>query len=160
MDSARLLQDRLLLAEPTLLHTWLLKSSRRNLASAFLPTLSKKTPAILVFGGDTRIWTGDQSFADSCLTTWLCRHFAKKWSGKRGSNPRPLPWQGSALSTELFPQKTGGQRGNRTPDTGIFSPLLYRLSYLTDNFWRPEWGSNPRPLAWQASVLTNWTTRP
>ncbi len=26
-----------------------------------------------------------------------------KWSGKRGSNPRPLPWQGSALSTELFP---------------------------------------------------------
>ena len=25
------------------------------------------------------------------------------WSGKRGSNPRPLPWQGSALSTELFP---------------------------------------------------------
>ena len=26
------------------------------------------------------------------------------WSGKRGSNPRPLPWQGSALSTELFPQ--------------------------------------------------------
>ena len=26
------------------------------------------------------------------------------WSGKRGSNSRPLPWQGSALSTELFPQ--------------------------------------------------------
>lgn len=26
------------------------------------------------------------------------------WSGKRGSNPRPLPWQGSALATELFPQ--------------------------------------------------------
>ena len=34
------------------------------------------------------------------LATWLCRHI---WSGKRGSNPRPLPWQGSALSTELFP---------------------------------------------------------
>ena len=28
----------------------------------------------------------------------------KIWSGKRGSNPRPLPWQGSALSTELFPR--------------------------------------------------------
>ena len=27
-----------------------------------------------LYGGDTRIWTGDQSFADSCLTTWLCRH--------------------------------------------------------------------------------------
>ena len=100
----------------------------------------------LCFGGDTRIRTGDQSFADSCLTTWLYRHklhktiyqifcfytifnfgmsfvffifyymlllirydtnfknlYNKIWSGKRGSNPRPLPWQGSALSTELFP---------------------------------------------------------
>ena len=27
-----------------------------------------------MFGGDTRIRTGDQSFADSCLTTWLYRH--------------------------------------------------------------------------------------
>ena len=26
-----------------------------------------------------------------------------KWSGKRGSNPPPLPWQGSALPNELFP---------------------------------------------------------
>ena len=48
---------------------------------------------------------------------------------------------------------------NRTTDTGIFSPLLYQLSYR-GNFWRPETGSNRRPLAWQASVLTNWTTGP
>ena len=27
------------------------------------------------------------------------------WSGKRDSNPRPRPWQGRALPTELFPQK-------------------------------------------------------
>ena len=27
------------------------------------------------------------------------------WSGKRGSNPRPSPWQGDALSTELFPRE-------------------------------------------------------
>ncbi len=27
-------------------------------------------------------------------------------------------------------RKYGGQGGSRTPDTGIFSPLLYRLSYL------------------------------
>ena len=26
------------------------------------------------------------------------------WSGKRDSNPRQLPWQGSALPTELLPQ--------------------------------------------------------
>ena len=29
----------------------------------------------------------------------------KKWSGKRGSNPRPSRWQRDALSTELFPQQ-------------------------------------------------------
>ena len=33
----------------------------------------------------------------------LC-HLARLWSGKRGSNPRPQPWQGCALSTELFSQ--------------------------------------------------------
>ena len=29
----------------------------------------------------------------------------------------------------------GAQRRNRTTDTGIFSPLLYRLSYLGINEW-------------------------
>ena len=28
---------------------------------------------------------------------------------------------------------SNGQRGNRTPDTRIFSPLLYQLTYLADN---------------------------
>ena len=50
------------------------------------------------------------------------------WSGKRGSNPPPLPWQGSALPNELFPQY-GASEWSRTTDTGIFSPLLYQLSY-------------------------------
>ncbi len=43
---------------------------------------------------------GDKGFADLCLTTWLSR---LKKSGKRDSNSRRLPWQGSALPTELFP---------------------------------------------------------
>jgi hypothetical protein len=30
----------------------------------------------------------------------------------------------------LFPNGCGAQGRNRTTDTGIFSPLLYRLSYL------------------------------
>ena len=30
----------------------------------------------------------------------------------------------------LQPFETGGQGRNRTTDTGIFSPLLYQLSYL------------------------------
>ena len=29
--------------------------------------------------------------------------YYRKWSGKRGSNSRPRPWQGRALPTELFP---------------------------------------------------------
>lgn len=28
----------------------------------------------------------------------------EKWSGKRGSNPRPLAWEANALPPELFPQ--------------------------------------------------------
>ena len=31
------------------------------------------------------------------------KHY-KKWSGKRGLNPRPLAWEANALPTELFPQ--------------------------------------------------------
>ena len=29
--------------------------------------------------------------------------YVKEWSGKRDSDPRPQPWQGCALPTELFP---------------------------------------------------------
>jgi hypothetical protein len=35
-------------------------------------------------------------------------------------------WRGPIL----FVGKSGGQGRNRTTDTGIFSPLLYQLSYL------------------------------
>ena len=79
------------------------------------------------------------------------------WSGLRDSNSLPPPWQGGALPDELNPH-AGAFGRNRTNDTRIFSPLLYQLSYKGK--WRPRRGSNPRPLAWQASVLTNWTTRP
>ena len=51
------------------------------------------------------------------------------WSGLRGSNPLPPPWQGGALPDELHPHIYGASGRNRTIDTGIFSPLLYQLSY-------------------------------
>ena len=88
-------------------------------------------------------------------------------------------------STRWAKPASGAQSRNRTSDTWIFSPLLYQLSYLGKSFsaperrgrgistprgperrnspfriWRPGTGSNRRPLAWQASVLTNWTTGP
>ena len=50
------------------------------------------------------------------------------WSGLRGSNSLPPPWQGGALPDELRPQ-IGASGQNRTGDTRIFSPLLYQLSY-------------------------------
>ena len=81
----------------------------------------------------------------------------------------------------------GAGDGTWTRNLLITSQLLYRLSYSgktmvpwggieppTQGFsvpcstdwaikakkWRPGRDSNPRPLAWQASVLTDWTTRP
>ncbi len=51
------------------------------------------------------------------------------WSGLRGSNSLPPPWQGGALPDELNPHINGASDRNRTNDTGIFSPLLYQLSY-------------------------------
>src|SRR5699024_2734125 len=41
----------------------------------------------------------------------------------------------------------GGSGRNRTADTRIFSPLLYRLSYSTVFIWRSRRDSNPRPPA-------------
>ena len=65
-------------------------------------------------------------------------------------------------STKWAKSAYGASGRNRTNDTGIFSPLLYQLSYrgIENLNWRPDGDSNPGPLAWQASVLTNWTTRP
>ena len=78
-------------------------------------------------------------------------------SGKRDSNPRPQPWQGCALPTELFPRWSrfrcsserppwptlelredrpttnaspgGGGEGNRTPDLLNAIQALSQLSY-------------------------------
>src|SRR5438477_9535387 len=88
-------------------------------------------------------------------------------SGKRDSNPRPQPWQGCALPTELFPQaerslapapdqrnrRTRAQRppptrgnggeGDRTPDLVNAIHALSQLSYA------PVILSRPRMALWQ-----------
>ena len=92
-----------------------------------------------------RFELGNEGFADPCLTTWLCHRIRENgeltpfslfvWSGRRGSNSLPRPWQGRALPDELRPQMTpmfqrhGASGRSRTNDTRIFSPLLYQLSY-------------------------------
>ncbi len=40
-------------------------------------------------------------------------------SGKRDSNPRPQPWQGCALPTELFPQLIRGTYPGRATGTSL-----------------------------------------
>src|ERR1700682_3687714 len=58
-------------------------------------------------------------------------------SGKRDSTPRPQPWQGCALPTELFPRTNSrsthhashGGEGNRTPDLLNAIQALSQLSY-------------------------------
>ena len=73
-------------------------------------------------GGAGRSRTDLHGFAIRCITALLPRRVLTKkgsgcfpfwledvgtssdvWSGKRGSNSRPQPWQGCALPTELFP---------------------------------------------------------
>ena len=83
------------------------------------------------------------------------------WSGLRGSNPPPRPWQGRALPNELNPHVVPPvgieptTRGFSVPCSTNWATEAYRIKK-----WRPEGDSNPWPLAWQASVLTNWTTGP
>ena len=44
----------------------------KSLASAYSATSANEKDALDVFfGGTTQIWTGDEGFADLCLTTWL-----------------------------------------------------------------------------------------
>ena len=56
----------------------------------------------------TRFELVDEGFADPCLTTWPRHHiwsddYHSIWSGRRGSNSLPPPWQGGALPDELRP---------------------------------------------------------
>jgi hypothetical protein len=69
----------------------------------------------LASGGASRSRTDLHGFAIRCITALLSRRacaatvakrkdaFAQKWSGRRVSNSRPIPWQGIALPTELLP---------------------------------------------------------
>ena len=133
---------------------------------------------------------------------------ASCWSGRRGSNSLPPPWQGGALPDELRPHirciypctlpfvsqtgpprklanarfcgeeekfqclsqrscfarlpdkrltfRRGASDRNRTNDTGIFSPLLYRLSYRgIESAFIPALPPNPSPESGSPQKLAN-----
>ena len=71
----------------------------------------------------------------------------RKWSWQSESNQQPADYKSAALPIELCQRNNGASGRNRTTDTGIFSPLLYRLSYRGIKKWRPGTGSNRRPPA-------------
>src|SRR2546427_5146849 len=48
-------------------------------------------------------------------------------SGKRDSNPRPQPWQGCALPTELFPRALLNRSEEHTSELQSQSNLVCRL---------------------------------
>ena len=52
---------------------------------------------------------------------------------------------------ERSPFRRGASDRNRTNDTGIFSPLLYQLSYR--GVWSGLRGSNSLPPPWQGGAL-------
>ena len=66
----------------------------------------------------------------------------------------------TCVSEKLLSKKNGAQTRNRTRDTGIFSPLLYLLSYLGIHsilffFWWAFRDLNPGPAGYEPDALTN-----
>ena len=75
-----------------------------------------------------------------------------KWSGRRGSNSLPPPWQGGALPDELRPQwclRPGSDRRHADFQSAALPAELPRhiKPLLQPDKWRPGRDSNPRPPA-------------
>lgn len=63
---------------------------------------------------------------------------AETWSGRRDSNPRPAPWQGAALPTELLPHwwNTLAPTEGLEPTTGdVEGSRSIQLSYAGEHWW-------------------------
>ena len=103
----------------------------------------------------TRFELVNEGFADLCLTTWPRHHVERGippvFGAADEARTRYLHLGKVALYQMSYGRKTCSlceentrenfaSDRNRTNDTGIFSPLLYRLSYRGK--WRPESGSN------------------
>ena len=148
---------------------WIYNSDPANSYSRFESISTKQKNAFqrFYFGGKRWIRTIEDivdGFTVRCI--WPLCNLPKKMELVIGIEPTTCWLQVSCSTIEPHQHTIGALRWNRTTDTRIFSPLLYRLSYQGElsfyslRNWRLGWGSNPRPPAWQAGVLTNWTTEP
>ena len=95
-----------------------------------------------------RFELGSGAFAELCLTTWLWHHngaaeCSKKFGASDEARTRYLhlgkvalyqmSYTRICLLRRNFYGEDGASGRNRTNDTGIFSPLLYQLSYRGKN---------------------------
>ena len=102
---------------------------------------NKKAPTkrkCFLSGGDTRIWTGESGFCRPMPYHLAMSPFWKRrliisafffWSGRRGSNSLPPPWQGGALPDELRP--------HMVPPIGI-EPMTRGFSVPCSTNWATE----------------------
>ena len=115
------------------------------------------------FGGDDQIWTGGWGFCRP-----LPYHLATSpYKGVMNTTPMERPTRLELATSTLARWRSTrwATAAYKVPPIGI-EPMTRGFSvpcstdWATEANWRPGSGSNRRPLAWQASVLTNWTTGP
>jgi hypothetical protein len=70
-----------------------------------------------------------------------------------GIEPTTAIVRGSLATLGTFAPKFGVARRICTPDTWIFSPLLYSLSYRNKSIWSPRRELNPRPATYEVAAL-------
>ena len=96
---------------------------------------------------------------------WPLRYLSI-WSRRRDLNPRPSPWQGDALPLSHFcilvrvKGLEPSRRKTLDPKSSASANSATSACNITLKKWRSRRDSNPRPPAWQAGVLTSWTTGP
>ena len=86
-----------------------------------------------LFGGKQRSRTPsplrEPSFQGWSAHQRACITFRIIWSGQRDSNSRHLPWQGSALPTELYPHLIWCRRKDLNPRPSLYKSAALPLCY-------------------------------
>ena len=130
---------------------------------AFGTDNAKKPPAQLVAfyrQKKNRFWKIKTGLLERITRLELATSTLARWRSTR--------WAKSAHSFQRTVRKNLVPPDGIEPSTRGFSVLCSTdwateadcCLFFKDNDWRPISDSNWRPLAWQASVLTNWTNGP